>query len=260
MHTGLDEFAEHIASVLLCTQPEANTPCQQCRGCQLFQAGSHPDFLNVRGENGTIKVAQARQISEFSHLSAHQGHRRVVLVYASEQMNANTQNALLKILEEPPAEMYLFLLCHRPGLLLSTVVSRLTRLDLGTPDPEIARGWLQEQGLDSELLNLVPVLQVQQVQDEGASGVHADLELFLQNGRALVDLVERYPTDLLISAALVFMRDNFTRAVQAKRGVDWVQRMQELHQIGEQVRTNNLNPQVQLQPLLYELNGLVRSL
>jgi DNA polymerase III subunit delta' len=58
----------------------------------------------------------------------------VVIIDAVDQLNTQAANALLKILEEPPAKAILFLICHRPGALLPTIRSRCRLMKLSTPD------------------------------------------------------------------------------------------------------------------------------
>jgi DNA polymerase III subunit delta' len=99
-------------------------------------ARSHPDlFVLERKLNDAkpkklkteISVEDARGLSEFfSHTSA--GGWRVGLVDASDDLNAESANALLKLVEEPPPKCLLLLVCNLPGRLLRTMKSRCTRL------------------------------------------------------------------------------------------------------------------------------------
>src|SRR6202041_479149 len=77
-----------------------------------------------------INVDQAREIAEFLSLTAGEGQWRVVLVDAVDDLNTNGANAILKILEEPPPQVVLFLISHNPGRLLPTIRSRCRQLKL----------------------------------------------------------------------------------------------------------------------------------
>jgi DNA polymerase III subunit delta' len=100
-------------------------------------AGGHPDLvtiergLNTRGGlRSEILVQDARRVHDFLHLHAAEGGWRVVLVDSADELNENAANALLKILEEPPAKTLLLLICHNPGRLPATIRSRCRRLTL----------------------------------------------------------------------------------------------------------------------------------
>lgn len=83
-----------------------------------------------------ITVEEARKLGGFFGLSAADGGRRVVIVDAADEMNVNAANALLKVLEEPPKNAMLLLVCHRPARLLPTIRSRCRVLRCGPLGPE----------------------------------------------------------------------------------------------------------------------------
>ena len=77
-----------------------------------------------------ITVDEARRLRDFLGLSAPDGGWRVVIVDAADELNPNAANALLKLLEEPPAQVVLLLVCHQPARLLPTIRSRCRPLRL----------------------------------------------------------------------------------------------------------------------------------
>jgi len=89
--------------------------------------------LNDQGKmRQVIAVEDVRALRDFFGLSAVEGGRRVVIVDAADEMNPNAANALLKLLEEPPAGAVLLLIAHQPSRLLPTIRSRCRELRLGT--------------------------------------------------------------------------------------------------------------------------------
>lgn len=95
-----------------------------------------------------ITVDEVRRLKHFFELSATDGGRRVVIVDAADEMNTSAANALLKLLEEPPADTTLLLIAHQPSRLLPTILSRCRRLRCRTLEPdEIARA-LAQAGID----------------------------------------------------------------------------------------------------------------
>jgi len=103
-------------------------------------AGAEPGLKSVhRTENEKTKrlrdqitIDDIRALAGFFQLSATDGGRRVVIIDAADDMNVNAANALLKMLEEPPARTTLLLICHQPSRLLPTIRSRCRTLRLGT--------------------------------------------------------------------------------------------------------------------------------
>lgn len=78
-----------------------------------------------------ITVPEVRRLKGFFELSATDGGMRVVIVDAVDEMNTNAANALLKLLEEPPANAVLLLISHQPARLLPTILSRCRTLRCG---------------------------------------------------------------------------------------------------------------------------------
>ena len=104
-----------------------------------ISSGGHADFkLIERGwsddkkakRKSEITIDDVRDVGSFMSLTAGEGGWRVVLVDAADEMNRNSANAILKVLEEPPKRALLLLLGHSPGRLLPTIRSRCRRLTL----------------------------------------------------------------------------------------------------------------------------------
>ena len=104
---------------------------------RLVVSGGHPDLLVVErvadeakaGKLKDVDVAQIREIPGFLHMTPFMGGWRIVIVDDADTMTRASQNALLKVLEEPPKNAILILIAHRPGLLVSTIKSRCRVID-----------------------------------------------------------------------------------------------------------------------------------
>ncbi|MEP3345333.1 MAG: DNA polymerase III subunit delta' [Litoreibacter sp.] len=95
-----------------------------------------------------ITVDEVRKLKGFFSLSATEGGRRIVIVDAADDMNVSAANALLKVLEEPPADALLFLISHQPSRLLPTIRSRCRELRCVTLDADKMSGALSATGAD----------------------------------------------------------------------------------------------------------------
>jgi DNA polymerase-3 subunit delta' len=144
---GKLEFARLLARSLLCEQTADGLPCGTCRGCQLLNAGSHPDFQVVQPEEEgkEITIGQIRDLLTWQTLTPQYGRARVVIIEPADRMNANAANALLKTLEEPGRDAVLLLVSARPAALLPTIRSRCQLLPFAAQRGSEARAWLAER-------------------------------------------------------------------------------------------------------------------
>jgi len=120
---------------------------------KLVGAGSHPDMRwlqRLENEktgnlNRNINVKQVRELGEFMGMTAALSPWRVAVIDTVDDLEASGANALLKMLEEPPANTLFFLVSHAPGRLLPTIRSRCRRLDFGNLDDDAMTSVLETQ-------------------------------------------------------------------------------------------------------------------
>lgn len=157
---GKRGFATELGKWLLCESPNPEGACGHCKACGWFEQGGHPDFKLIEpaaeaaredepGKKGGkyITISEIRELGDFLGLVSHQGGWRVVVIQPAESLNAAAANALLKTLEEPPANVMIILVSHQPRRLPATVRSRCRKSVVGLPTREQARVWLREQGM-----------------------------------------------------------------------------------------------------------------
>jgi len=125
--------------------------CGHCPSCELFQAGTHPDYLCVEPtEPGkAIKVDQIRDVVKFVSLTRTRSNIRVIIICPAEAMNVNAANSLLKTLEEPPENTVLILLSSNNHSLPATIHSRCQHMSISSTKPTELRTWLAENGNNS---------------------------------------------------------------------------------------------------------------
>ncbi len=97
-----------------------------------------------------ITVEEARELKTFFQLSATDGGRRVVILDAADEMNSQAANAVLKILEEPPADATILIVAHQPSRLLPTIRSRCRELRLAPLGPADMAEALAQAGADTD--------------------------------------------------------------------------------------------------------------
>ena len=111
---------------------------------KLLAAGSHPDFRWVErlerptgGLARNISVDQIRSLQDLLSVTPSMSPWRAIVIDSVDDLEASAANALLKMLEEPPANTIFFLVSHAPGRLLPTIRSRCRRLDFARLGDEV---------------------------------------------------------------------------------------------------------------------------
>ncbi|MFV0496689.1 MAG: hypothetical protein ACK5L0_00765 [Candidatus Fimivivens sp.] len=124
--------AQHAAAMLLCRK-EGLPPCGDCPSCHKLLGGNHPDFFTLlpEGKSKTIGVDRVREIKAAAYIAPHEAPCKVFFIPEAQRLRVEAQNALLKIIEEPPDTAYFIFTAPGAGNLLDTVCSRLTICPMG---------------------------------------------------------------------------------------------------------------------------------
>ena len=139
--SGKKTLARLLAAALLCKS--GDKPCCACIACRKVLGDSHPDFITVRDpEHKNVAVKIVRQIREDMFIRPNEGDRKIYLF--PQELGVEGQNALLKILEEPPSYGVFMLLTDNPEKLLPTVRSRCTELRLQSLPEDVLTSRLQQ--------------------------------------------------------------------------------------------------------------------
>ncbi len=134
---GKRTLARLLAAAILCK--EADAPCKKCNVCRKVMENNHPDFITVDDpEHKTVSVKLVRQAREDMYILPNESDYKIYLF--PQELGIEGQNALLKILEEPPKYGVFILLSNNPEQLLPTVRSRCTELALSAlPEDVLTR-------------------------------------------------------------------------------------------------------------------------
>lgn len=140
---GKSVFAYEAARLAL---TEGREQVQRELALAQIAAGAHPGLFELRRSYNdktkkfrtAISVDDVRRLIDFFHLSAPDGGWRVALIDPADDLNTQAANALLKLLEEPPARALFLLVAHAAGRLPATIRSRCRRLDFAPLSPEVA--------------------------------------------------------------------------------------------------------------------------
>jgi DNA polymerase-3 subunit delta' len=165
---GKASIAHALAAALLCEHPEPHA-CGHCPSCRQVDVATHPDLLlierlpkkqssddaapvstNPSDLKPFIIVEQIRDLLRVAAMSPRQGRRRLFIIDPADRMNRQSQNTLLKTIEEPPGASIFILVASRSHLLLPTVRSRCFSMPFGLLRVADLAKLLAERGMPPE--------------------------------------------------------------------------------------------------------------
>ena len=132
--SGKHTLARLLAAAILCK--ESQKPCLHCNTCRKIMADAHPDFITVDDpEKKIVPVDLVRDARADIYVRPNEADRKIYMFPRGHNMEIPSQNALLKVLEEPPEYGVFLLLTENAEKLLPTVRSRCIELSM-QPLPE----------------------------------------------------------------------------------------------------------------------------
>lgn len=192
-----EELARYLAMYTVCEGAEK--PCGVCRSCVSALHRHHADVVYIEAKNAskTYAMDQIREVIADAYIKPNgSGGKAYIFAHADERFKEDSQNAFLKLLEEPPQGVRFFLLCESAKSLLPTILSRCTVLHTG--------GEAMPQG------------EARAAAEEIARGITAQSEYGLLC--ALRVLGDREQADAVLTAVRLIIRD----AVALLSGADAV--------------------------------------
>jgi DNA polymerase-3 subunit delta' len=160
-HIGKRTLALRLAQALNCQNAaQPGERCGECRACRQTASETFPDLHVVerQEEASQVKIEQVRDLQHQLALSPLEGTWRIALLADFDEATEETQNAILKTLEEPAARVVLLLTARSTENLFPTVVSRCEVLSLRPPAPRTIEDGLLARGADPQQARLVSAL------------------------------------------------------------------------------------------------------
>lgn len=257
---------------------------------KLVKAGSHPDMRWLeRIENPKAKTAgtlykniivnQVRALGEFMGMTAALSPWRVAVIDSVDELEASGANALLKMLEEPPANTLFFLVSHAPGRLLPTIRSRCRRLDFQALDDDAMASVLADQAPDLSEAERRQVIAMS-FGSAGTALAFAELGLAKLEDSALAILrqgdptnvrradlaaelgkkgaAERYAAFLDLAPSLIAREARGLRGGALERALDAYARARELAQVAPRLSLDPAATVFQIGGILAEVPGSLK--
>lgn len=120
---GKEKIAEEFARMILCLSKEKES-CTNCNSCIKFLSNNHPDFMKIESENDSIKINQIRELQEWIYQKPIISDKKIIIINDADLMTEESQNCILKTLEEPPLYAVIILIVYNESKLLNTIKSR----------------------------------------------------------------------------------------------------------------------------------------
>ena len=155
--TGKKQAALFFVKACNC-RSDTDRPCNICTSCKKINQGMHPDMIYLcPGENKKmIAISQIRETGNTIASRANEAAFRMVCILDADRMNPQAQNALLKMLEEPPKRTFFILAATQITPLLPTILSRCRRIDFqALADQQIKKILCTQYGLNPETANIL---------------------------------------------------------------------------------------------------------
>ncbi|MFO7610100.1 MAG: DNA polymerase III subunit gamma/tau, partial [Candidatus Krumholzibacteriia bacterium] len=140
---GKTTVARLLAKAINCRQNRDGDPCGECDTCRAIAAGSYLDVLEIDAASNT-GVDNIRELRDMAQYSPSEGSSRVFIIDEVHMLSKGAFNALLKILEEPPARVYFCFATTEPNKIPRTILSRCQRFDLRLLSRDELSGRLDE--------------------------------------------------------------------------------------------------------------------
>lgn len=193
---GKHTTAMQMAKVLAC-ESAATDACDACAACHKIETGNHPDVLDMRPDGASIRIEHIRTIQHRLSYKPYESRRMTVVLDGCEALTLPATNALLKVLEEPPAHALLLLLTSHKAVLPLTITSRCQVVPFRALTADHIRAILAHQGIETDAATVATMVA------QGGLGRLDDIaDALTTRERAMALLSEIAQTD----ATTVFMQ------------------------------------------------------
>lgn len=157
---GKKAVADYISASLLCEKGRG-VPCGECKSCKMILHKSHPDVIYAvpSGKSGNYKIDAIREIVLNAPVMPNEGKYKIYIIADMDNTLVSAQNALLKLIEEPPDHCVIILTASSRSSLLPTIISRVVSLSVHEVSKSSCISALSELGYDNaDIQNAVEIL------------------------------------------------------------------------------------------------------
>ena len=213
---GSLEMAQFLAKSLFCTDKVGVLPCEKCRNCKLIEQGEFPDVTLIKPVNQVIKTERIRElVGQFSQAGI-ESQQQVFIIEQAEKMHPNAANSLLKVIEEPQSEVYIFFLTSDEEKILPTIRSRTQIFHFKKQEEKLIL-LLEQMGLVKKKATLLAQFSQSRAEAEKLANQASFWTLVDESERLLTWLVAKKKESYLQVAKLANLADDKEKQDQVLR-------------------------------------------
>ncbi len=143
---GKKTFAITLSKLILCN----NNACDNCKICMDIDRNISPDVCFVKEENNNIEIDKIRALKEFLKLKSYSNKKKIAIIDNAHLMGIDSQNSILKLLEEPPENSILILVTSYKEMILGTIKSRVQTVNFNQVPKKEIEDYLILKGVDKK--------------------------------------------------------------------------------------------------------------
>jgi len=149
--SGKKTMAHAFLQSIMCEDTLEGEPCGHCENCLLIGSESHPDlYVFSSDDKKSVSVEKVRGLIADVYIKPFKSKHKVYFIAEADKLTVQAQNALLKVLEEPPSYTVFLLICDNISAMIDTVLSRVIKIPFeGASDEELKNMLLANYGGDS---------------------------------------------------------------------------------------------------------------
>lgn len=213
---GSLEMAQFLAKSLFCTDKVGVLPCEKCRNCKLIEQGEFPDVTLIKPVNQVIKTERIRElVGQFSQAGL-ESQQQVFIIEQAEKMHPNAANSLLKVIEEPQSEVYIFFLTSDEEKMLPTIRSRTQIFHFKKQEEKLIHQ-LEQAGLVKKKATLLAQFSQSRAEGEKLANQASFWTLVDESERLLTWLLAKKKESYLQVAKLANLADDKEKQDQVLR-------------------------------------------
>lgn len=198
---GNKELALYLAKVIFCSKLSKGEACEVCRICRLIDSNDFTDLHIIKPNGQFIKVDQIRELLDCFAMTGFESNKKVIIICEAEKMNDSAANSLLKAVEDPMYETFIFLLTDNEDRILPTIRSR-TQVVVFPKNIRFLEIFLQKYGVSP--INAALISKIVSSAEEGLQ--LAKSTWFLEGSKHLkkfVDEAQTKPEDAFLSLTVL---------------------------------------------------------
>ena len=213
---GSLEMVQFLAKSLFCTDKVGVLPCEKCRNCKLIEQEEFPDVTLIKPVNQVIKTERIRElVGQFSQAGI-ESQQQVFIIEQAEKMHPNAANSLLKVIEEPQSEVYIFFLTSDEEKMLPTIRSRTQIFHFKKQEEKLIL-FLEQMGLVKKKATLLAQFSQSRAEAEKLANQASFWTLVDESERLLTWLVAKKKESYLQVAKLASLADDKEKQDQVLR-------------------------------------------